>query len=149
MPPISTILCAVDFSDFSPQVAEYAATLTRSFGARVLAIYVAPSLDQYAGFHIPPSSIETFLGEIITGAEQTMDTFVNENFAGLNAQGRVLTGHAAEQVIRAAEDEHADIIVMGTHGRRGFDRLLFGSVAEKVVKSAACPVLTVRPKETA
>jgi nucleotide-binding universal stress UspA family protein len=57
----------------------------------------------------------------------------------------VVTGYAAEEILGVAEGEDADMIVMGTHGRKGIDRILFGSVAEKVVKGAKCPVLTVRP----
>jgi nucleotide-binding universal stress UspA family protein len=59
--------------------------------------------------------------------------------------GKVLTGYAAEEILAAITNEKADLLVMGTHGRKGIDRILFGSVAEKVVKSATCPVLTVRP----
>jgi nucleotide-binding universal stress UspA family protein len=57
----------------------------------------------------------------------------------------VVTGYAAEEILLMVEEEKADMLVMGTHGRRGIDRILFGSVAEKVVKSAKCPVVTIRP----
>ena len=147
MPEIKKILCAVDFSEHSPTVAEYAATMAKALGAEILCVYVAPSLSQYVGFHVPPSSIENFVGEIVSGADTTMDTFLSTNFGGLQAQGRVVTGYAAEEILALAEEEKTDMIVMGTHGRRGIDRILFGSVAEKVVKIAKCPVLTVRPVE--
>ncbi len=77
-----------------------------------------------------------------------MEAFVAENFTGVEARGQVLIGYAAEEILNRAHDEKADIIVMGTHGRKGIDRILFGSVAEKVVKNADMPVLTVRPTET-
>ena len=147
MPEIKKILCAVDFSEHSPTVAEYAATMAKALGADILCVYVAPSLSQYVGFHVPPSSIENFVGEIVSGADTTMDTFLSSNFSGVQAEGRVVTGYAAEEILALAEEEKVDMIVMGTHGRRGIDRILFGSVAEKVVKIAECPVLTVRPVE--
>jgi nucleotide-binding universal stress UspA family protein len=71
---------------------------------------------------------------------------VSENFADINASGRVVTGYAAEEILDVAEAEKVDMIIMGTHGRKGIDRILFGSVAEKVVKSASMPVLTIRPE---
>ncbi len=146
MADIKKILCAIDFSEYSPHVADYAKTIADCTGAAVMCVYVAPSLSQYVGFHVPPSSIESFVGEIVSGADTTMNAFVAENFKDLNASGVVVTGYPAEEVLDMATNEKADLIVMGTHGRRGIDRILFGSVAEKVVKGADCPVLTVRPK---
>lgn len=145
MKEIKKILCAVDLSEHSKQVAEYAATLAKTLNASVIVVYTAPSLSQYVGFHVPPNTIENFVGEIVTGAEQSMENFVNENFAGIEAKGQVLIGYAAEEILNRANDENADLIVMGTHGRKGIDRILFGSVAEKVVKNARIPVLTIRP----
>ncbi|MDK2954869.1 MAG: hypothetical protein PWQ57_365 [Desulfovibrionales bacterium] len=145
MPAIKKILCAVDFSDQSSKVADYAKTMGEALGAKISVLYVAPSLSQYVGFHIPASTIENFVGEIVTGADSTMTAFMDENFQGLEAEGRVVTGYAAEEILTFAEEEAIDMIVMGTHGRRGIDRILFGSVAEKVVKTSRCPVLTVRP----
>ena len=78
-----------------------------------------------------------------------MESFVAENFVGVEAKGQVLIGYAAEEILNRAREEKVDLIVMGTHGRKGIDRILFGSVAEKVVKNADMPVLTVRPTETA
>ena len=145
MPAIKKILCAVDFSEQSPKVADFAKSLGQALQAKILVLYVAPSLSQYVGFHVPPSSIENFVGEIVSGADSTMNAFLDENFQGLDADGRVVTGYAAEEILTLSEEEAVDMIVMGTHGRRGIDRILFGSVAEKVVKSARCAVLTVRP----
>jgi len=146
---IKKILCAVDFSENSSVVAEYAHTLAKKHDAKVVVIYAAPSLSQYVGFHVPPNSIENFVGEIVSGAEKTMDTYLAENFPDVSVDGRVVTGYAAEEILETAREEGVDIIVMGTHGRVGIDRILFGSVAEKVVKSSVVPVLTVRPRPKA
>ena len=142
---LSKILCAVDLSEHSKQVAQYASMLAKSTGAQLLVIYTAPSLSQYVGFHVPPSTIENFVGEIVSGAEKSMETFIEENFAGLPVTSKVLIGYAAEEIINRANEDNVDMIVMGTHGRKGIDRILFGSVAEKVVKNAKQPVLTIRP----
>jgi nucleotide-binding universal stress UspA family protein len=145
MANVKKILCAVDFSDHSPKVAEYAGLIAGCSGATVLVLYVAPSLSQYVGFHVPPSSIESFVGEIVTGAEDTMAEFVKDNFKNMDTVGKVVTGYPAEEILSIADAEKCDMIIMGTHGRKGIDRILFGSVAEKVVKSSTAPVLTVRP----
>ncbi|WP_419786583.1 universal stress protein [Pseudodesulfovibrio sp.] len=145
MAEIKKILCAVDFSDYSTEVANYAKLMAKGGNAQVVVLYVAPSLSQYVGFHVPPSSIESFVGEIVTGAEDTMNEFVKDNFEGGSVTGKVVAGYPAEEILAIAEGENCDMIVMGTHGRKGIDRILFGSVAEKVVKSSKVPVLTVRP----
>ena len=145
MPALKKILCALDLSDQSESVAEYAVMLAKMSGASIVAVYAAPTLTQYTGFHVPPNTIDNFVGEIVSGAERSMTDFVAEHFTGVDAKGVVVVGYAAEEILALAESEQADIIVMGTRGRKGLDLILFGSVAEKVVKNATCPVLTLRP----
>ncbi len=146
MVSVKKILCAVDLAPHSGTVAEYASSLAKALEAEVMVLYVAPSLSQYVGFHVPPSSIENFVGEIVSGAEKNMENFVAERFADVKTVSKIATGYAAEEIMNNAEEYGADMIIMGTHGRRGIDRILFGSVAEKVVKNSVIPVLTVRPK---
>ena len=145
MASIKKILCAVDLSEHSKTVAEYAIMLAKSLNADITVLYAAPSLSQYVGFHVPPSSIENFVGEIVSGAEKSMETFVAENFTEVKAEGKIISGYAAQEILNYATAHDFDLIVMGTHGRTGIDRILFGSVAEKIVKSATIPVMTIRP----
>ena len=146
MKKISKIICALDLSQHSGLVADYAVMMAKAFDAEIIAVYAAPALTQYVGFHVPPSSIENFVGEIVAGAEKTMEEFVAEHFKDVKATGTVVNGYAAEEILNLVERSGADLIIMGTHGSKGIDRILFGSVAEKIVKSAAVPVMTVRPQ---
>ena len=82
---------------------------------------------------------------ILLGISLAVTPAFKMRFWNIGAEGQVLIGYAAEEILTRANDEGADLIVMGTHGRKGIDRILFGSVAEKVVKNASMPVLTVRP----
>ncbi|OBQ54036.1 universal stress protein [Halodesulfovibrio spirochaetisodalis] len=145
MVAIKKAVVAVDFSDESTYIAEYAKLFAEKFDAELIVVYAAPSLNQYVGFHVPPNTIESFVGEIVTGAEKSMGDFLEKHFAGIKTTGKVVTGFAAEEILEIAADENADLIIMGTHGRTGIDRLLFGSVAAKIVRGADIPVLTVRP----
>lgn len=144
---VRKIMCAVDLSEDSKPIATYTAKMAKVLGAKVLVIYAAPSLSQYVGFHVPPNTIETFVDEIISGADENMKAFVEENFQGVEAEGKVLVGYASEEILRHSVEDGCDLIVMGTHGRKGIDRILFGSVAEKVVQNSTIPVLTVRPED--
>ncbi len=147
MAKIETILCALDFSEVSPKVAHYARLLSETLGARLVVLYVAPSLNQYVEFHVQASYIDNFVQGIVTGATETMDNFLKEHFPGQKVEGRVATGYAAEEILSTAEEVKADMIILGTHGRKGIDKILFGSVAEKVIKSAKVPVLSMRPDQ--
>ena len=144
---VRKIMCAVDLSEDSKPIATYTAKMAKALGAKVLVIYAAPSLSQYVGFHVPPNTIETFVDEIISGADENMKAFVEANFQGVEAEGKVLVGYASEEILRHSVEDGCDLIVMGTHGRKGIDRILFGSVAEKVVQNSTIPVLTVRPED--
>lgn len=145
---IKKILCAVDLAEHNQVVAEYAIALGKAFDAEITVFYAAPSLSQYVGFHVPPSSIEDFVGKIATGADQSMNEFIAANFTApdIKVKGVILSGYAAQKIIDYAMSNAIDIIIMGTHGRTGIGRVLFGSVAEKVVKTSPIPVVTIRPK---
>ena len=145
MAKLQKIVCALDLSEHSRQVAEYATMLAKMSGASIVAVYAAPTLTQYTGFHVPPNTIDSFVGEIVSGAEKAMADFVAEHFPDVQVKAEV--GYAAEEILSLAENEDADLIVMGTHGRKGIDRILFGSVAEKVVRNSSRPVLTIRPAD--
>ncbi len=147
MPKLQKIICALDLSEHSKTVAEYACMLAKAMNASIVAVYAAPTLTQYTGFHVPPNTIDSFVGEIVSGAEKAMTQFVSENFEGVETKAEVVVGYAAEEILEIAAKEDADLIVMGTHGRKGIDRILFGSVAERVVKNSHIPVLTIRPSD--
>ena len=147
MAKLQKIVCALDLSEHSKLVAEYATMLAKMSGASIVAVYAAPTLTQYTGFHVPPNTIDSFVGEIVSGAEKAMTDFVTEHFPEVQVKAEVVVGYAAEEILSLAENEDADLMVMGTHGRKGIDRILCGSVAEKVVKNSSRPVLTIRPSD--
>lgn len=146
MSMFSKILCPVDFSEASPAVAEAAREVALKFDAEVFIVYIAPSMIQYEIFDLPAASLPQLVGNIVSGAEKTMAEFVDKHFFGVRATGKVISGDAANSIVSLAQSEKADLIIMGTHGRQGLNRLLFGSVAEKVVKTSHVPVMTIRPK---
>jgi len=141
---VRKILCPIDFSDNAGKVADYASSIAKSSGAEVVAVYVAPVMNRYAKMYVAPNMIQTLEQDIIKGAEDKMDECLKKNFADTKASGKVVIGYAPEAILDMAKAFDADMIVMGTHGRKGADRIIFGSVAEKVVKSSPIPVMTVR-----
>ncbi len=140
------ILCPVDFSEASTAIAKTTREFALKFDADVLVVYVAPSMIQYEIFDLPAASLPQLVGDIVSGAEKTMTDFVAKHFPDVRATGKVVSGDAAEAIVNLSQAENADIIIMATHGRQGLNRLLFGSVAEKVVKTSPVPVMTLRPQ---
>ncbi|NLW80767.1 MAG: universal stress protein [Desulfovibrionales bacterium] len=147
MSMFTKILCPVDFSENSTAIAETAREFALKFDAEVLVVYVAPSMIQYEIFDLPAASLPQLVGDIVSGAEKTMADFVAKHFPDVKATGKVVSGDAADSIVNLSQTEKADMIIMATHGRQGLNRLLFGSVAEKVVKTATVPVMTIRPQE--
>ena len=145
MGEIKKILVPIDFSPASPVLVPYVKTLGQKLGAEVHLFYVVQSLAYFGGFYVPHTSIQKFEDEILKGAERKMDDFVEDHFEDFPVQTHILTGDVAEEIINFAKKEGFDLILMGTHGRKGLDKVIFGSVAEKVVKGAPCPVLTINP----
>ncbi len=145
MPEIKKIICSIDLSDPLPAVAEYAGLLARNAGASVTVSYVVPSLSLFPGFQVVPGRVEDFIARIKEGAMETMDAFIAEHFQGMEVKAEIAVGDIAEEILALADREQADVIVMGTRGRRGMNAVLFGSVAAKVVKKSKCPVMTIHP----
>lgn len=145
MPRIRKILAAVDFSEATPPVAAFACSLAAQFEAELLVLFVSPALKRYRIFEVSPEDIDFFANSILYDAEEKMRECLQTHFLDAPAEGRVAQGYPSETILNVAHAENADLIVMGTHGRQGVNRVVFGSVADKVVKAAAVPVVTIRP----
>jgi len=146
MSDIRKILVPVDFSRNSCKVLRSAGGLAKSFGAQLAVVFVVQSFDDYSGFFVPHVPISQLEEEMVLNAEDKMQSFVKECLEPETpVQTRVLAGDVAESIVDHAADTGIDLIVIGTHGYKGMERVLFGSVAEKVVKTAPCPVLTINP----
>jgi len=141
------ILCPVDFSDASRSALQVASELARRFDGEVTVFHAYP----LPGYTLPEGTVLPATGMLQELAEQT-DALLERWKAEAIADGapRVSSGKAvgepAAEVVAAAEDGKYDAIVVGTHGRTGLAHVLLGSVAEKVIRHAPCPVFAVREK---
>lgn len=143
---MKNVLFAADFSDSSQNALRYATSFAREYGAKLWAVHV---VDEAANAVCYDMMAGQLLDDLRTDLEQKarekMERLVPpDKAAGLTWEGVVRKGAPAKEIVDMAEEVEADIIVCGTHGRTGLKHLLFGSVAETVVRLAPCPVLTVR-----
>ena len=149
MVDIKKILVPVDFSACSAKALGCAASFAKLFGASVDVLhvwepprYVAPELM----VQVPSYPDQTVAQFARTEAAKEMERFLSEleKEAACEVQGRIESGDPTHMITDIASKDHYDLIVMGTHGRTGLSHLVLGSVAEKVVRKAHCPVVTVR-----
>lgn len=148
---VKNVVTPVDFSDNSKLIAESAAFMAGSFKANLVLLFVVQKFEDYSGFFVPQMSIPDFEQDLFTQAEEKMASFAKEleEFTkGTEVNGvigKVLVGDVAEQIVTFAAEQEDGLITMGTHGYKGLEKIMFGSVADKVVKTASCPVLTINP----
>ncbi len=139
------ILLATDFSDCSEKASEYAVSLVKMYNSSLTVLHIINEPVDLRGFYVPHISFEQLEKEIETGAGAMLEKFCKENLKEIEGYETLLvTGVPYEEIIRIASETDASLIVIGTHGRTGLDHLIFGSTAERVVRSAPCPVMTVR-----
>ena len=146
MKEFKRILFPVDLSESSVKIVPYVRIVMEKFDSQVHLLYVARVFDYFTGIYVPPLSITQFEKEIITGAEKRLYEFAEEYFRDCqHTKTAVVAGDASEEIIHYIEAKAIDLVVMGTHGRKGLDKVLFGSVAERVLKTSPVPVLVVNP----
>ena len=145
MKPFNKILTAIDFSENSDYAFDYALTLAKQFDSQLTVVHVINEPVDLRGFYVPHISFEQLEKEIEEGAEKMMAKFCSSKMGDFtNFTTSIVTGIPYEEIIRSAQEANASLIVIGTHGRTGLDHLIFGSTAERVVRGASCPVLTIR-----
>jgi len=144
---IKRILCAVDFSDFSAEACRYAFSLAQHYQAKLFFLHVV-EMWKYpsASFAGTADLYSQYCHSLTSDADEQLREFVKAHArGGADIEYAVREGgFASDCVYGFAVERAVDVIVMGTHGRRGFDRLMLGSVTERVVRQAHCPVLSVR-----
>lgn len=144
---IKNILVATDFSECSTSAMNYGRAMARRFGARLHVVHnveiMPPDLAGMGGFIAAVPQLQADLEKAAT--HQLEQSITADDRQELGATTALLTGETTAQAITGyAENSSIDLIVIGTHGRRGLSHVMMGSVAEQVVRTAPCPVLTVR-----
>ncbi len=142
---IRRILCPIDFSEFSDTAFRYALSLTQHHRAKLFVQHVLELWRRPDVSFVPARYYDEFRGLLLHNAEEKLQEFVkNRTHNDIQPERVVELETASDSILAFAEAQKTDLIVIGTHGRRGFDRFMLGSVAERVIRKASCPVLAVR-----
>jgi nucleotide-binding universal stress UspA family protein len=144
---LDLILVPTDFSGLSSEAFSWATLLAREFKTKIVIVHVISARDAEEMTAQPGNQWEKVLErEDHAMVESFRSCFQADIDHTLEVQTLVKVGPANEKIVEAAQEKAADLIVMATHGRTGLYHALMGSVAEKVVRQAPCPVLSIRPK---
>lgn len=140
---IEKILCPVDFSEFSALAMSTADNLASKFGARLLFIHVVqlPAVP-----YVDPAVLQQAFDQSRQVMEEKLEEYCKRGVARAEYEQRVVEGNPTSVILDLVREEGIDLVVMGSHGRTGLTHLLLGSVAERVVRHAPCPVLVMKQK---
>jgi nucleotide-binding universal stress UspA family protein len=142
---MKSILHPSDFSKASRAAFKKAIEMAKTMRGTLHLLHVMAPVPILGDGYVSPKTYDEFLTSATEAAQRQMDRLVKTaRTAGVKATSTIVQGVPADSIVRAARARHADLVVMGTHGRTGFSRFLLGSVASRVVATSPCPVLTVR-----
>ncbi len=144
MKEIKKIIVPVDYNEHTHPLVDYAFYIAEKLGASVTLVHVVEKPHYYGDIEYP--TIAPYTEELGKEAEKIMQALVEKyrkDFAA--CEGKVLHGDIADSIIKYSADEQGDLLIIGTHGRRGLEKMWLGSVADRVIKGAPCPTLTCNP----
>ncbi|MDI6804675.1 MAG: universal stress protein [Bacteroidota bacterium] len=145
---LKKILVPIDFSDFSKNALKYAVPFAKQFGAEIILVYVVEPTIYPADFSFGQVGFPSMEAEIYKRGKTELDKLAEKEIQGIvQARTRVETGKPFVEINRVAKEEEVDLIIIATHGHTGVEHIIFGSTAEKVVRKAPCPVLSIRTPE--
>ncbi|HMU42374.1 MAG TPA: universal stress protein [Ignavibacteriaceae bacterium] len=144
-PNIKKILVPIDFSDYSKSALRYAVSFAKLFNSEMVLIYVVEPIIYPPDFSMGQIAIPSMNTEWDKTANEQLEKLSKSEIPGnIKVKTLVKTGKPFVEIIETAADENTDLIIIATHGHSGVEHILFGSTAEKVVRKAPCPVLTLR-----
>lgn len=146
---LKRILYPTDFSESSIEAMKYATSFAREYKAKLTLMHVVNEKIFSEGLNLPRIvSVEALEQEMTKEAERQLKVLIPlEERSGLEYEILIVRGTPFLEIIRHAKANDVDLIVIGTHGRSGVEHIIFGSTAEKVVRKAPCPVLSVKPAQ--
>jgi nucleotide-binding universal stress UspA family protein len=148
---IRSILFPTDFSECANFALSYATSFARQAGASIICVHVIEPVVPTVGYTgmAEPLPIADISDQLEDSAERELPKIAEcDECAGLEVEEVIAHGDAASEIVRVARERGVDLIVISSHGRTGWGRMLFGSTAESVVRHAPCPVLVVKPPQS-
>jgi nucleotide-binding universal stress UspA family protein len=149
MQEFNKILFPVDLSETSPLIVPCVRMMGEKFEAQIHLLFAVRLLEFFTSIYVPHPSISVFEQQMAEGAERKLKEFRQAHFGDYpRTHSAVVVGDIAEVILGYVRDQKIDLMIMGTHGRKGLDKVVFGSVTQRVVQISPVPVLVVNPYRT-
>lgn len=146
MVEVKKILFPCDLTENSSKILPYVLTVAEKFNAAVFLLHVVRDLKEWEMSYLPTPPLKEFHEESMDAARKLIDQVCEKQLQSCpNFQKKVVAGDPSIEILKFIESEGMDLVIMGTHGRKGLEHTFFGSVAENIVKKSPVPVLTINP----
>jgi nucleotide-binding universal stress UspA family protein len=151
MMEIKKILFPYDLTENALKMVPCVLSVAEAYNSTICLLHVVQDLHKWGKVYIPHASMDVFQKEAIEGAEKAMERVCEESAFGEQGypklQKKVVSGDPATEILKTIETEDIDLVIMGTHGPKGLEHIILGSVAGSVVKKSPVPVMTVNPSK--
>ena len=146
MVKIERILFPSELRAYSLKILPFAISMSEKYNSTIYLLHVIEDILKWGGFYIPHMSLDMLQKEAMEAAEKFMDKVCEQQMQSCpNFERRICAGDPAAEILKTIESEDIDLVIMGTHGYKGLEGAIFGSVARKVVKKSPVPVMVVNP----
>lgn len=144
MKKIDKVMVPIDFSETSDMLMEYAMTFVKSSRAKLYIIHIVEDFSRYSYIAVPHISLDKVMEEVYKTAEMELERYCSEKLEGKADYELILSrGDAYKEILKFSEEKGVDLILIGTHGQSGLEKVLFGSTVERVIRGSRCPVMMV------
>ena len=145
MKEIRKILFPCDLTENSSKILPYVLSICDKYNSTIYLLHVVQDLQRWGKDYIPHPSMDKYQKEAEEGAKKAMERFCEKSHFGGSIQKSITSGDPIDEILKTIDSEDIDLVIMGTHGRKGLEHVIFGSVAENVVKKSPVPVLSINP----
>ena len=146
MVKIDKILFPSELREYSLKILPYVISMSEKYNSTIYLLHVIDDISKWGGFYLPHISLDLYQKEAMEAAEKFMDKVCERQMKGCpNFERRILSGDAAAEILKTIDSEAIDLVIMGTHGYKGLEHAIFGSIARKVLKNSPVPVMVVNP----
>lgn len=141
---IKKILFPCDLEESFSKILPYVKSVSEKFESSIYLLHVIKDLPLWGNYNVPYAIMNDLQNKALKASEKTIDKICEEQMKECqNLQKRITVGNPSDEILSTIESEKIDLVIMGTHGRKGLDHAIFGSVAEKVMKKSPVPVLII------
>lgn len=150
MKDVKKILVPVDMTEDAGKIIAFAVSFSEKLGSPITLLHVVQDLQKWGKLYVPHMSMNAFQKDALAAAKKLMDQFCEEHLKGVSGIEKiVVSGDPASEILNLIDTAGIGLVIMGTHGRKGLEHMVFGSVARRVTRKSRVPVLTINPDGSA